>query len=145
MVNNKSYRLYVQPYLKVMIFGVLVLFTIIGLLMVTGLLSSAKGDGPPRLFGLFWLGMIGWYWYWILSVSHTIVVSESGQVDFIGVVRKRRTTMREILSVKSDTQFGFLMIKTSSGKIRILNQFDEFHDFIIQLKAANPGVELRGC
>ncbi len=37
------------------------------------------------------------------------------------------------------------MVKTSMGKFRILNQFDEFHDFLVRLKAANPAVDLRGC
>ena len=145
MLNDKSYRLYIQRHLKILFFGMLALFTIIGLLLITGLFQSTKGDGPPRVFGIFWLGMIGWYWYWMLSMPHTIIVSESGHVEFIGVIRKRLTTLREIQSIKPDSQFGFLTIKTSSGKFRILNQFDEFHDFILRLKTANPAVEIRGC
>jgi hypothetical protein len=123
----------------------LALFTIIGLLMLSGLLQSAKGDGPPRVVGIFWLGIVSWYWYWVLSMPHTIVVSESGKVEFIGIIRKRMTALREIQSIKPDSQFGFLMVKTSGGKFRLLNQFDEFHDFIQRLKTANSAVELRGC
>jgi hypothetical protein len=116
------------------------------LLFITGVLQSSNGDGPPRAVGILWLGIVGWYWYWILSMPHTIGVSESGNVEFIGVTRTRRTTLREIKSIKPYTaQFGFLLVKTGSGKIRILNQFDGFHDFIIRLKTANPAVELRGC
>ncbi len=123
----------------------LAIFTIIGMLMVMGLLQLSKGDGPPRVFGVFWLGMVSWYWYWVLSLPHTIIVSESGQVDFIGVIRKRQISLRNIVSIKPDSQFGFLVVKTTDGKFRILNQFDDFHDFIVKIKTANPAVELRGC
>ncbi len=123
----------------------LALFSIIGLLFASGIFQSAKDDGPPRIVGIFWFVIIVWYAYWVLSLPHTIIVSESGNVEFIGVIRKRQTTLREIKSIKPDTQYGFLIVKTGSGKIRIFNQFDEFHDFLVRLKAANPAVELRGC
>lgn len=32
-----------------------------------------------------------------------------------------------------------------SVKIRLLSQFDGFHEFVARLKAANPRIELRGC
>ena len=57
-----------------------------------------------------------------------------------------RKKYREIESIKPySSQFGFLIVRTSGGKIRLLNQFDGFHDFILKLKTANPAVELRGC
>jgi len=145
MLNEKSYHLYIQRYLKILILGILALFTIIGILMITGLFQSSKGEGPPRIIGVFWLGMVGWYIYWVFSLPHTITVSASGQVQFIGVLRKRQTSLREIQSIKPNSQFGFLVVKTTGGKFRLFNQFDEFHDFIMRLKASNPAVELRGC
>lgn len=145
MSNDKSYHLYIQRHLKILMIGMLVIFSVIGLLFISGLFQSAKGDGPPRFVGIFWFAIIFWNGYWVLSLPHTIVVSESGQVEFIGVIRKRQTKFREIQSIKPDNQYGFLIVKTGSGKFRILNQFDEFHDFILRLKTANPAVELRGC
>lgn len=146
MPDVQSYHLYVPRHAKILIFGMLGVFTIIGLLFLSGVLQSPKGDGPPRAVGIFWFCIVGWYWFWVLSMPHTIAVSESGSVEFISVIRRRRTTLREIESIKPySSQFGFLIVKTGSGKIRILNQFDEFHDFVLRLKTANPGVELRGC
>ncbi len=145
MLNDKSYRLYIPRYLKILMIGMLVVFSVIGLSFASGIFQSAEGDGPPRFVGIFWIVIIGFYTSWILALPHTIVVSESGKVEFIGVIRKRQTTFRDIQSIKPDSQFGFLIVRTSSGKIRILNQFDEFHDFLVRLKAANPAVELRGC
>ncbi len=146
MPDVSAYHLYVQRYAKIMIFGMLGVFTIVGLLFITGIFQSSNGDGPPRAVGIFWLGIVGWYWYWVLSIPHTIGVSESGNVEFISVIGTRRTTLRDIKSIKPySSQFGFLIVKTVSGKIRLLNQFDGFHDFILRLKTANPTVELRGC
>jgi hypothetical protein len=52
----------------------------------------------------------------------------------------------EIESIKPQGgKFGFLVVRTSQGKINLLNQFDGFHEFIIQLKASNPSIEIRGC
>ena len=42
-------------------------------------------------------------------------------------------------------QLGFLTIKTGYGKVRILNQFDGFHEFLLWLKTNSPSIELRGC
>ena len=146
MPDVSAYHLYVQRHAKILIFGVLGVFTIIGLLFITGLLQSSNGDWSPRVFGIFWLAIVGWYWYWVLSMPHTIGVSKAGNVEFISVIRTRRTTLREIESIKPySSQFGFLIVKTGSGKIRLLSQFDGFHDFILRLKTANPAVELRGC
>ncbi len=108
MPDVKVYHLYVQRYAKIMIFGMLGVFTIVGLLFISGVLQSSHGDGPPRAVGIFWLGIVGWYWYWVLSMPDTIAVSESGSVEFISVIRTGRTTLREIESVKPySSQFGF--------------------------------------
>jgi hypothetical protein len=142
----KTYKLYLSLVVKLMIFGMLGLFTIVGLLLVSGVFPSAEGHGPPRFFGILWLGMVGWYWYWILSFPHKITASETGEIIFISLLRRRTVFGAEIESIKPDrAQFGFLVVRTANRKIRLLNQFDGFHDFIINLKAMNPTVELRGC
>jgi hypothetical protein len=52
----------------------------------------------------------------------------------------------EIQSIKPErSQFGFLVIRHTGGKIKILNQFDGFHEFIADVKGNNPLIELRGC
>ncbi len=146
MSEARTYRLYLSLYLKVMIFGALGLFTVGGLLVTSGVFLPSESNGPPRLVGIFLLGISGWFWYWVLSIPRRIVVSESGQIEFVSLLRRRRTVPLEIESITPEpTQFGFLVVKTSRGKIRILNQFDEFHEFLADLKARNPSVTLRGC
>ena len=75
-----------------------------------------------------------------------ISVSETGEITFISLLRRRSVSGGEIESIKPDRgQFGFLVVRAANRKIRLLNQFDGFHEFIINLKAINPSVELRGC
>jgi hypothetical protein len=129
-----------------MIFGMLGLFTIVGLRLASGVFLTDKGNGPPRFFGLLWLGIVGWNWYWILFFPHKITVSETGEITSLSLLRRRSVSGAEIESIKPDRgQFGFLVVRTANRKIRLLNQFDGFHDFIINLKTMNPSVELRGC
>lgn len=145
MPEPRTYKLYLSFMLPLMIFGILGLFTIMGLLLVSGVLIS-EGNGPPRLFGVFWLGMVGWNWYWILSLPHKINFSDRGEITFVSLLRRRTVSGTEIESIKPyQGQFGFLLVRTAHCKIRLLNQFDGFHDFIVNLKAINPSVELRGC
>ena len=117
-----------------------------GLLLVSGVFLSAGGNGPPRFFGIFCLAIVGWNWYWILSLPYKITISETGEITFISLLWRRSISAAEIESIKpAGSQFGFLLVRTSNRKIRFINQFDGFHGFIVNLKAMNPSVELRGC
>jgi hypothetical protein len=98
-----------------MVFGMLGLFTILGLLLVSGLFISG-GNGPPRFFGIFWLGIVAWNWYWILSLPHKITISDTGEITFTSLLRRRTVSGAEIESIKPDRgQFGFLVVRTGHG------------------------------
>lgn len=143
----KTYNLYIQRSLKIMIVVVLVVLLLIALLLLSGLLKDKRGQGPPWFMGVFFLAVAGFNGYfYVLRVPHRIDVSDDGHIEFISLVGRKRLTAREIFSIAPDSgQVGFFTIKTDQGKIRILNQFDEFHEFIVWLKTNNPSVELRGC
>ncbi len=146
MPELKTYNLYLSLIIKIWIFGILGLFTIVGLLFMSGVFFPGGGNGPPRFFGIFWLAIVGWYWYWILSLPHKITVSETGEITFISLLRRRSVSGAEIESIRPYRgQFGFLLVRTANRKVRLLNQFDGFHEFIVNLKAINPSVQLRGC
>ena len=147
MPEAKSYNLYVSLILKVMAFGMLAIFAIVGILFLSGIFESFEGDGPPRFVGLFFLGIGLWNgWYWLLSIPYKIIVSETGEITFVSLARRKKVNPGNIKSIKPESgQIGFLVVRTSHGKIRILNQFDGFHDLISNLKTNNPSIELRGC
>jgi hypothetical protein len=143
----KTYHLYIQRTLKVMIVVILVFLVVISLLLFSGALKDKRGNGPPWFMGIFFLAVVGFNgYYWVLRIPHRIEVSANSDVEFISLVRRKRIAAREIRSiVPAGSQVGFLVVRTDSGKVHILNQFDGFHDFLLWLKTNNPSVELRGC
>lgn len=146
MSDTKTYPLYVSTYIKLMVFGVLGLFTVIGVLAALGPAIGFGDDTPQWLFGTFWLAVVGWLWYVILTIPHRITVQADDQIEFVSILRRKRLLPLEIKSIKPEaSQFGFLVVKTNRGKVRLLNQFDGFHEFLTNLKTKNPSVELRGC
>lgn len=146
MSDPKTYRLYLPLSVKGMIFAMPIFLMVFGLLLFLDILPFRGGLQPPKPVGIIWLAMIAWLWYSILSIPHRIEVADSGDVEFRSLLRRRRMTSLEIVSIKPEaSSFGFLVVRGSRKKIRLLNQFDGFHDFLVNLKAANPMVELRGC
>ncbi len=127
--------------------GMVIVFTIIGVLMLSGILKDNRGNGSPWSVGLVFLLIVGTNaYYWILRIPRQIVVMSDGYVEFASLVRRRRIAVREIRSIRPHaSQFGFLIVRTESRKISILNEFDGFHEFLDWLKANTPSVDLRGC
>jgi len=141
-----TYRLYVPFPLKIILFGTLGAFTVVGLALLIGLIPFAQQDALPKRFPIFWLGMVGWCCFWPLSIPHKIVVSEGSQIEFISVIRRRRVAATDMRLIRPDTfQSGFLLVRATRGMVRLLNQFDGFHELFGSLKVVNPDVELHGC
>ena len=96
--------------------------------------------------GFFLLAVLGVNALWVLALPHKIILHQDGRIDFTSVLRKRTVSARDVLSIKPEgTTFGYMVLRTDQAKIRLIAQFDGFHDFLTQLKALNPAVELRGC
>lgn len=122
------------------------IFLIVGLLLAVSAFWDGKDPWAGRLGVLAFLAVAIWNAYWVLSLPQRISVSETGQIEFRSPLRRRTVTSGEVVSIRPDGgQFGFLTVRTARRKIRLLNQFDGFHDFLTELKARNPAVELRGC
>jgi hypothetical protein len=144
--SHRVYQLYLPRVLKVVVFGVLTFFVVMGIMFLTGSFPSTKGPPPPRFIGFIWLAILAWNGYWVFSIPQRILVSETGTMEFQSVLRRWVVTPVEIESIKpQNSHVGFLTVRTARGKIRLLNQFDDFHEFLWNLKQMNPSVELRGC
>ena len=147
MSEKRIYELYLSLIFKIFIFGMLGLLIVIGIFIIIADIFFSEGDGPFWPISIFLIVLAGWNFYWIFSFPHQISVSDTGAITFISLLRRRQTNIAEIVSIKPDPSqfFGFLVVRTKNKKIKILNQFDGFHDFILNLKSKNPLIELRGC
>jgi hypothetical protein len=145
--ETKTYGLYFPLRDKLCVLVFLGLMILAGLIFLFWGIFTVDPDGPPWFAGLFWLVMAGWaWWYYVFSIPYRISVAETGEITFSSLLRRNRITAADIKSIKpKGGQIGFLVVRTSHGKIRVINQFDGFHEFIADLKAANPSIEIRGC
>jgi len=146
VLERMAYHLYLPSSSKILVFGVLSVFTVVGIVLFLGLFPVFRTAAPPRWFGLTWLLMVAWNWYCVLSIPHGISVADTGEIAFQSLLGQKSVMPVEIESiVPQGSHFGFLTVRTARGKIRLLNQFDGFHEFISHLKEMNPSVVLRGC
>ena len=107
--------------------------------------AVAFGPGPDR--GLVWLGVLWWLLmlvgcYRQVRVPHTIEVSDAGAIRFVGKFRDSSIQPQDVISVKGGGLFA--EVKHTNGKILLLQQSTGFHEFLTELKRANPSVAMRG-
>lgn len=146
MEEAKVYKLYLPPGTKLLLVFILIALAGLGaaLALLPSIFQSPKA--PPPLVGVIFLVVLGLNLIWILSLPHRITLAGDGTIEFLSLLRRRTIRTAEIRSIKPQgSHFGFFTVRTDRSKIRILAQFDGFHDFLTRLKALHPAVELRGC
>jgi len=146
MSAPRTYRLYLLGIQKIFIFGIPIVF-LVGWLFRMGALLLSDGGRSEAIIMIFPGLIVCLIWYTLLSYPYRIEIDEKGGITFVSLIKQKRVTPSEIETIQPDprSQFGFLVIKYSRWKIRLLNQFDDFHDFITNLKTSNPSIKLRGC
>lgn len=146
MEEPRVYKLYIPSGMKVLLVVIFIASVGFGSAIALSPSLFPCPKAPPPLVGVLLLAIMGLYLGWILSLPYRITLSQDGVVEFISVLRPRTVRAQEIKSIQPDgRQVGFLLVRTDRRKIRIMAQFDGFHDFLARLKAMHPGVELRGC
>jgi hypothetical protein len=127
--------------------GMPIVMAIAGVGVLIFVVSSAEIAAPVAVpFLLVWVGFVGFFAYQMLRMPSTIEWQSNGTVVFRGLIRSLSVPISEIQSIRPrGNGLGFLEIRFAGGRLQLLNQFDEFHDFLSRLKAENPKVELRGC
>ena len=139
------YKLYLSPGLKLQLGLVALALAGAGFAMIGVPLLVRSPKAPPPLFGVFILAVICLVLFYLLSLPHRITLAPDGSIEFRSILRRRVVRVEEIRSIKPSSHIGFFLVRTDGATIRLLVQFDNFHDFLTRLQALNPRVELRGC
>ena len=139
------YKLYLSPGLKLLLGFLVLAFGGVGFAMIVAPLLVQTPKAPPPLFGVFFLAVICILLFNVLSLPHRITLAPDGAVEFRSILRRRVLRIEEIRSIKPSSHIGFFLVRTDGARIRVLAQFDNFHEFLTRLQALNPRVELRGC
>jgi hypothetical protein len=136
----KQYRI-VAAWLEPALWFFLVLIMIPGLLLL--LIWAGRMHPLSIWFGVLWLVWIVYASSRFLTMPYRIEVMDEGQIRFIGL---RTTTISpQNIAWVHGLRRGFVDVKYPGGKIRVLQGFTGFHEFITELKRANPNIEVRGC
>ncbi len=94
-------------------------------------------------FAILWLLWIIYASYRFLTMPYRIDVLDEGQIRFIGL-HSTTVSPLNIVWIRG-LRSGFVDLKYRGGKIRVSQGFTGFHEFITELKRANPNIEVRGC
>lgn len=141
MPIKKYERRWVQKRQTIMMF---VLFGGIALLELFPGSLVKRTDARPPIF-VYMSIALGLAHYWILWTPHTITVFENGEVEFAGFLRRKRMMLNSIQSISPASRPQLLDVKADGAGFAIFHQFDDLHDFITRVKAANPNADIKGC
>lgn len=145
VIENRIYKLYLPLGTKALLIWVVLGFLGMTVLMFILPFITTGANAPPAFIGFIPLALLGWNLVWFLRFPYEIALHNDGSIDFNSVIRKVRMHATEIQSIKpANGTFGFLVV-TGKKNVRLLAQFDDFHEFVSKLKQYNPSVITRGC
>ncbi len=142
-MTARTYEIYLPGAFRVW-FLIMAIITIGMPILV--LVTTGQPGGPPWPVAVLFPGVMGIVWVMVLRTPHRIEVHADERIEFVAVLRRRIVPVSDIFSVRPHrTQFGWLVIRYSGGRIAIANQFTGFHQLLSELAQRNPGAELLGC
>ena len=98
----------------------------------------------PMAYGAF-------LWWILLTTPHRVRVTQSGQLEFVSVLRRQAIPVSEIISVApqgsaySVSPFGHFVLSHRNGRVGFVAQFTGLHALLGELRQANSNIELIGC
>jgi hypothetical protein len=93
-------------------------------------------------FVVVWLGILAWFWFNVLFRAAWRIEVDGDSVEFRTLVRRYRTRLTRIRSIRSSSQIS--TVRWDTGRVDLWGSFDGWLDFVNEVRAANPGVELKG-
>ena len=130
-----------QYWLFVFVMPFLAFTTAGGLIWIWASGSDVASAAAWSFFAL-WFSAILWNCYQQSTMPHTIEVTDTGTIRFVGTFRTSVIAPSDVISVRGSGLF--VEVRHIGGKILFLQQFTGFHEFLTDLKRVNPNVTMRG-
>jgi hypothetical protein len=111
--------------------GLLTLLTLFGLVYA-----------EPRVFFAALVLYLGWRWYQIARTPLAVSVLDDGRVEFRGLLGRTALEAGEIKLIRRAGR-GYVL-EHSGGSIPLYGAIERFNEFVLNVKAANPSLEVRG-
>lgn len=131
-----------QYWLFVYLVPFLTVGTGVGFIWIT---ASGPDRDSAATWGLasVWFCAVLWGCYRQATMPHTIEVTDTGTIRFVGTFCTSALAPSDVISVRVRSG-PFVEVRHVGGKIFLLQQFTGFHEFLTELKRANPNVAMRG-
>ena len=118
-----------------------------------GLWMVASGSGSEDMpwwwtipFWAVWFGILVFAGYRQGTAAREIVVHGDDQIEFVGLWHRVMVPATEILSIRvSAGEVSEVIIEHGAGSVHLAGPFDGFHQFVTEIKLANPAIRLSGC
>ncbi|HET7584988.1 MAG TPA: hypothetical protein VFK13_08775 [Gemmatimonadaceae bacterium] len=120
-----------------------VIFLVVGAFILWTSTHGTTDGHFPVWIGVIWLAMMAWGIYRTSSMPHTIQVTNTGTIRFVGIFRSFAVEPGEVTAIRGRGQM--IEIRHAHGKIFILNQVTGLHEFLSDLQRVNPAVQIRGA
>jgi hypothetical protein len=109
---------------------------------------SQMGDSSMGMLGksfpLLWLFVMGWVWWGYLKIPFEIKIQEDNSIEFHSVLNRIVLSPDKIRCIHGHPlSWGFIKIIHSGGSIQLINQMNNFHDFIQTLRSSNPLIDCK--
>jgi hypothetical protein len=112
---------------------------------IAGLNETLKGMIPLFLVGVAALAILSGF---LLSSPFEIAINGDHTIDFRGWTRTITLRPQDVLSIRTgswgDPMCRGLTVRHKTGRLRLLNQFSDFHAFLDTLRSLNSAVEIKG-
>jgi hypothetical protein len=95
-----------------------------------------------------WLIVPAGFFYFALAFPIEITIGEDATVRFRSQLRTITIPIADIISISTlgwcDPNRFNAVVRHKGGKLTLVNQFDDFEDFLATLRELNPSVEIKG-
>ena len=99
----------------------------------------------PMIFAVVWLAALSLNAYRLCTGVREIEVHGNEEIEFISWVQRTRLHGREILSVRAiPGRWQRIVLRHQAGSLTLAGPFDQFHQFLAELKQVQPAVEIKG-
>jgi len=101
---------------------------------------------PQLIFWGIWLSVLLFFAFRTLTSAREIIVHENEEIGFVSALERQRMLARDVRSIRVlKGEYTQIVVRHVSGKIYLAGAMNDFHQFLTDLRQANPGVELVGC
>ena len=111
---------------------------------------EASGTDLPRwwlfTFWMLWSSFLLFFAFRTLTSVRAIIVHNNDEIEFVSALDREQLSASHIQSIKVlKGEAQQIVVYHSSGTIYLAGPMNDFHQFLAELKLANPTVVLVGC